>query len=246
MLLLSALLIAFLVYLSILSAFYGSARAAAFFNSLGMAVFWLVLLAALVISFFVFKPFRRKLGPMLIHLACILILSASMWGSQRGHEMRRQYLGENRFYEGYLVLHETSSEARLITKDQTSVIGELPFNLALKKFTILYHPSVSVADIQPRQFRSSVLFVSREGTQLDEKSISVNHPAAYGGYHFYQSSYGRDHHGTYSVLHVRAFSGLHVLYAGYSMLCIGMVWSLWLKALLPVVHSYKGGDSYGY
>ncbi len=246
MLLLAALLIAFLVYLSILSAFYGSAKASAFFNSIGMAAFWLALLAALVVSFFIFKPLRRSLGPMLIHLACILILGASMWSSLRGHELRRQHLGENRIYEGYLVLHEGASEARLITKDQTSVLGELPFHLALKKFTIVYHPSNRFGDIQPRQFRSNVLFVSPEGKQLDDKTISVNHPVSFGGYHFYQSSYGRDHHGTYSVLHVRAFSGLHVIYAGYTMLCLGLVWSLWVRTLLPVIHSYRGRDSYVY
>jgi len=244
-LLLSVLLIAFLVYLSILSAFYGSAKATVFFNSKGMAAFWLVLLIIPVISFFVFSSLRHRLGPLLIHLACIFILAGSLWGSQTGHELRSRYLDESRFYEGYLVLHEGFSDARLLTKDKNAVVGELPFHLVLENFSILYHPTTNMGSAQPKQFRSRVIFVSDEGKELAREEISVNHPAVYGGYHFYQSAYGRDHHGTYTVLHVRAFSGLYAVYAGYALLCIGLVWSLWVKTLLPVIWSYKPGD-YGY
>ena len=240
---LTAFLLAFLIYVSILSAFYGSAKAAIFFQSPGMVAFWFILLAALVVSFFMFKSLRRGLGPLLIHLACLLVLGGAMWGSQISHDLRQKHLGETRIYEGYLVLHEGFSESRLITRDKTAVVGELPFHLALTKFSILYHSSDHADSVYPRQYRSNVLFISDEGEQLAEKNITVNNPAVFGGYYFYQSSYGRDHHGTYSVLQVKALSGIYVIYAGYILLCAGLAWSLWIRKLLPAILSYKGADA---
>jgi hypothetical protein len=245
-LLLTVFLLAFLVYASILSSFYGSAKAALFFNSLGMTVFWLVLLVALVLSFIAFKPLRRSLGSLLIHLACILIIAGSMYGSRSAHYLRQQLFAENMIYEGYLILHEGFSDNRVLSQDQVELLGELPFHIALTKFSTEYYPSMRTRNAEPRQYRSNVTVISSQGTQLDKKEISVNHPARYGGYYFYQSSYGSDAHGPYTVLHVKTASGLFVVYAGYALLCLGVIWSLWVRNLLPVIRSYKGVDIYAY
>jgi hypothetical protein len=61
-----------------------------------------------------------------------------------------------------------------------------------------------------------------------EKDIEVNHPLRFGGYHFYQSSYD-DKAGQYTVLQVVSDTGLYVVYAGYWMLCIGVIWHMWLR-----------------
>lgn len=61
-----------------------------------------------------------------------------------------------------------------------------------------------------------------------EKDIEVNHPLRFDGYHFYQSSYD-DKAGQYTVLQVVSDTGLYVVYAGYWMLCIGVIWHLWLR-----------------
>jgi hypothetical protein len=240
LLLLTVVLLAFLIYTSILSAFYGSGKASLFFNSLGMSLFWLALLAALLVSFVTFKPLRRSPGPMLIHLACILIIAGSIYGSRSAHLLRQRFFGEQKIYDGYIVLHEGASDNRLISQDQSELLGELPFHLALKRFSIEYYPTVRADQAQVKQYTSSVIFVSPEGKKLDEKKVSVNHPASHGGYYFYQSSYGSDYHGQYTILHVKTASGLFVVYAGYVLLCLGIIWSLWVRNLLPAIHSYKG------
>jgi hypothetical protein len=239
-LLLTVALLAFLIYASILSAFYGSEKASLFFNSFGMSLFWLVLLAALIASFIAFKPLLRNLGPMLIHLACILIIAGSIYASRSSHLLRQRFFGEQRIYDGYLVLHEGSSDNRLISQDQSEFLGELPFHLALKRFSIEYYPTVHVDQAQAKQYTSTVIFISPEGEKLDEKKVSVNHPVSYGGYCFYQSFYGSDYLGQYTVLHVKTASGIFVVYTGYALLCLGVIWSLWVRNLLPAIRSYKG------
>lgn len=240
LMLVTVLLVAFLVYASALSAFYGSARAAAFFNSPGMVAFWVVLLLALAVSFVAFNPSKRKLGSLLVHLACILIIAGSMWGSASGHLLRQKLLGENRVYEGYITIHEGYSEDRLLGADETAIIGKLPFSMALKRFFVEYYPSQRGTESMPRQYRSTVAVASPTGKEK-ELRIEVNHPLTFGGYTFYQYSFGEDALGRYTILHVRALSGMPAVYAGFVLLVAGLVWSLWIKNLLPVIRSYRPG-----
>jgi cytochrome c biogenesis protein ResB len=64
-----------------------------------------------------------------------------------------------------------------------------------------------------------------------EKDIEVNHPLRFGGYHFYQSSYD-DKAGQFTVLQVVSDTGLYFVYAGFWMLCIGVIWHMWLRHIL--------------
>jgi hypothetical protein len=77
----------------------------------------------------------------------------------------------------------------------------------------------------------SELEVTVDGKVVAEKDIEVNHPLHFGGYHFYQSSYD-DKAGQYTVLSVYSDTGLFVVYAGYWMLCLGVIWHLWLRHAL--------------
>ena len=52
--------------------------------------------------------------------------------------------------------------------------------------------------------------VIKDGKVVAEKSIEVNHPLHFGGYHFYQSSYDADAH-TYTVLSVFPDTGLNLV-----------------------------------
>lgn len=61
-----------------------------------------------------------------------------------------------------------------------------------------------------------------------EKDIEVNHPLHFRGYHFYQSSWD-DKAGQFTILQVVSDTGLYVVYAGYWMLCIGIIWHMWLR-----------------
>ena len=74
----------------------------------------------------------------------------------------------------------------------------------------------------------SELEIIKDGKVLAKKDIEVNHPLHFGGYHFYQSSYDAEA-GQYTVLEVVSDSGLSLVYGGYLMLCIGVLWHLWLR-----------------
>jgi len=74
----------------------------------------------------------------------------------------------------------------------------------------------------------SVLKITSNGQILAEKSIEVNHPLQFGGYHFYQHSYD-DQAGEYSVLMVCSDSGLNLVYIGYVLLVCGAFWHFWLR-----------------
>jgi hypothetical protein len=88
------------------------------------------------------------------------------------------------------------------------------------KFLLSYHRVISdyISELQ----------IIEDGKVISEKDIEVNHPLRFGGYHFYQSSYD-DKAGQYTVLQVVSDTGLYVVYAGYWMLCIGVIWHLWLR-----------------
>jgi hypothetical protein len=88
------------------------------------------------------------------------------------------------------------------------------------KFLMRYHKSVRdyISDIQ----------VIKDGNVVAEKTIEVNHPLHFGGYHFYQSSYDTHAH-RYTVLSVVSDTGLNFVYAGYLALGIGVFWHFWLR-----------------
>jgi hypothetical protein len=88
------------------------------------------------------------------------------------------------------------------------------------KLLLRYHKSVRdyISDIQ----------VIKDGNVVAEKTIEVNHPLHFGGYHFYQSSYDTQAH-RYTVLSVVSDTGLDLVYAGYPMLGIGVFWHFWLR-----------------
>jgi len=77
----------------------------------------------------------------------------------------------------------------------------------------------------------SRLRIIEDNKVVAEKDIEVNHPLSFGGYHFYQHSYDAEA-GQYTVLMVVSNTGLAVVYAGYWMLCIGVIWHLWLRHIV--------------
>jgi cytochrome c biogenesis protein ResB len=88
------------------------------------------------------------------------------------------------------------------------------------KFLLSYHRVI-------RDYISELQIIENNKV-VAEKDIEVNHPLRFGGYHFYQSSYD-DKAEQYTVLQVVSDTGLYVVYAGYWMLCIGVIWHMWLR-----------------
>ena len=86
-------------------------------------------------------------------------------------------------------------------------------------------PSLRIKDYK------STLVVRRDGKEVARKTVEVNDPLHYGGYHFYQYDY--DHTaGEYTMLAVTSDAGLRWVYAGFVLLCGGILWhALPLKRL---------------
>ena len=87
-----------------------------------------------------------------------------------------------------------------------------------------------------RDYISDLEITGKDEKILAKADIEVNHPLQYGGYHFYQSSYDAQA-GRYTVLQVVSDTGVKIVFAGYWMLCIGVVWHMWLRHLFKKIGS---------
>jgi cytochrome c biogenesis protein ResB len=89
---------------------------------------------------------------------------------------------------------------------------------------------LSYVSQRPRAIRDylSDVAVIENGKEIVSKTVEVNHPLHYGGYHFYQHSYDSEA-GKYTVLSVTSDSGLYAVYGGYWLLCLGILWQLWFR-----------------
>jgi cytochrome c biogenesis protein len=63
---------------------------------------------------------------------------------------------------------------------------ELPFSLQCNDFTVEHYPGSR----QPKTFRSDITFLAENGNQ-EKQLIEVNQPGRFGGYRFFQSTYGQ-------------------------------------------------------
>ncbi len=344
-------LIVVLTGLSIYGAFLGAERAKVFFNSVPLALFWIVFLALLGFGLFTFKRLLRNPGLLLIHAGCIAIFLGGMLGSAAGHHIRETWFGQklipqgrlavgdgqanNQVYlgtDGYVVINGEPHLFNYKTQQPRPTAGDkdiiaLPFDVHVDEYRVEHYPgSLYVQSSQDQQrwtlaadpntthdlggaygtvriaqvfenFKIAIqdgnsvpydapppgsnpalevyvtppkgtpvrrfvfqqgghgdpssplamsfsgggmvkdyisdLRVMKDGQCVAKKSIEVNHPLYYGGYHFYQSSYGRDLQTgeSHTVLSVASDAGLYWIYAGYISLCLGIIWQLWFKRL---------------
>jgi len=102
-----------------------------------------------------------------------------------------------------------------------SISRPLPFSLALEDFILERYPGSD----SPSSFESLVRLEDQEKGLTASHRIYMNHILSYRGYRFYQSSYDTDERGT--VLSVnRDRLGTNVTYAGYALLFLGILLSL--------------------
>ncbi len=88
-----------------------------------------------------------------------------------------------------------------------------------------------------RDYFSELVVIENEKEVLS-KVIEVNHPLHYGGYHFYQHSYDSEAL-QYTILSVTSDSGLYTVYAGYWLLCLGVLQRFWLRHVVKHIKSKK-------
>ena len=227
------IIIILLIFFSIYGAFIGSERAQNFFNSPALVVYWFALCLMLIAGITIFQ---RPGRPLLIHFGCILVLLGAMLGSDAGHKLQQKLLGIDKIRKGQMLIYQGQESNKVIT-EKDSRIKELPFSIRLKEFRVDYYepkyPRQPQDKFLPscrgavRDYISSLAVIENNKT-VAEKDVEVNHPLHYGGYYFYQYSYDAQA-GQYSVLMVVSDTGLGLVYAGYVMLCAGVIWHFWLR-----------------
>jgi hypothetical protein len=85
---------------------------------------------------------------------------------------------------------------------------------------------------------SALEITDANGKVLAKKDIEVNYPLRYGGYRLYQSGYDNKA-GRYTVLQVVSETGARIVFAGYWLICIGVVWHMWLRHLIKKLGGKK-------
>jgi cytochrome c biogenesis protein ResB len=220
--------IGLLIVFSIMGSFYGAEKAKLFFNSIPLVIYWFGLAASLIAGIVTFPRLVRS-PPLFImtHFGCLLILAGSMWGSQLGHRLNNQLFAVEKIPNGYMTIFKGETEKYIMSEDFNRRLGQLPFSIKLRDFRIEYYPA------QKNQIYNycSVVTIIENGKEILNKTIKVNEPLHYGGYHFYQNSYDSQRQ-RYTILQVTSDNGLYVVYAGYWMLCIGVLWHFWFNKIL--------------
>ena len=92
----------------------------------------------------------------------------------------------------------------------------LPFQLVLKKFTHDIYPGTDI----PKNFASHVRLVYPEKKEDRDFLIYMNHPLRYGGFTFYQASFGKND--TLSILQVVRNPAWLAPYIACSMVLLGL------------------------
>lgn len=95
--------------------------------------------------------------------------------------------------------------------------------------------------VEPRMVKDyiSTLAIESGGEVRARKAVEVNKPLHYGGFHFYQSSWGRNEQGEYSVIEVVSDSGLTAVFTGYGLLALGICGQFWLVPAVRYVRRRK-------
>jgi hypothetical protein len=85
--------------------------------------------------------------------------------------------------------------------------------------------------LTPKQYTSKVTFLE-DGLEMKRGEVRVNAPLKYGGFAFYQSSYGKDV-AEFTVLQVKRDPGVPVVYLGFLLLCSGLLYRLYARPRRP-------------
>jgi cytochrome c biogenesis protein len=114
----------------------------------------------------------RPLGPYLVHVSLLLILAGALLGKYWG-------------VEGTLVLLKGETASSFEGKTPGAV-RPLDFQVRLDNFQVRYYQDGKT----PQEFRSDLTF-QLPGEKPFKAVCRVNEPVTFGGFTFYQASYGR-------------------------------------------------------
>lgn len=108
----------------------------------------------------------------------------------------------------------------------------LGFGVTLNKFAVGYYPG----ERRPRSFESTLSITDPQTGRTLSRVVSMNHPTTFSGYTLFQSSYKQDGKRSMSVLSVSRDPGQPIVFTGYILLLVGMVWVLFTRlGVFPTV-----------
>ncbi|HET9482065.1 MAG TPA: cytochrome c biogenesis protein ResB, partial [Candidatus Polarisedimenticolia bacterium] len=174
--------------------------------------------------------FRLLLTAFAVNVACSLI-DLFPWGWQRaGFVMTHGAmllvlagaLATDRLkIEGSLALWEGEESARFDLRGAAGAppTMELPFKVRLEAFEIDYYQGTR----RPAMFRSRVVVTNASTGHSFPAVIEMNRELSHAGYRLFQSSYEQRPDKDRTVLTVSRDPGQPIVFAGYTLLMIGMV-----------------------
>ncbi len=166
------------------------------------AVMWIfgINLAGVMVRYKTYK----KIPVFVLHLSVIVILIGA--GITR-------YIG----YSGVLHLRNGQTKSSVVIRDKANPlhikVKQLGFSVKLDRFVIKRYPG----SMQPNSYDSYVTV--KDGKNVFEYHIYMNHILTYKGYRFYQAGFDKDAKGT--ILAVSYDPGMYFTYAGYILLIVG-------------------------
>ena len=202
--------IGLLIVLSVLAAFCGSAKVKQVFGAVPPQIYWTALIAAIIATAAAVRGLKNKPALLMIHAGLGLVLIGGIWGSQPGHLLAERLLAISKIPSGYMLLFEEDTEKRLFSEDLGLILGRLPFGIRLNDFRLEYYKEKQPqASCVIKDYLSDVSIIEN-AKEVGRKTIEVNHPLHYRGYHFYQYSYDAGQL-NYSILFVKSDSGLYIV-----------------------------------
>ena len=87
--------------------------------------------------------------------------------------------------------------------------------------------------MRPRSFESHVTVRDHGADHAEDRVIRMNHPLSHRGYTFYQSSYRETPAGNITFLSVSRDPDRAIVFAGYLLTILGMLWVLVLRMRDP-------------
>lgn len=161
----------------------------------------------LLLSIFSRKLYKKeKLTVFVFHIAMVVIILGAA-------------ITRYTSYEGTMYIREGKTSNSLVRLDKS--IHQLPFSVYLNDFVIEYYPGSK----NPSGFESRVTLIDTVKNISREQRIYMNNILKHRGYRFYQNSYTEDQKTTILTVSKDAL-GTGVSYAGYSLLALGMILSL--------------------
>ena len=122
--------------------------------------------------------------------------------------------------EGFIEMKEGRSVDSYYVEDD--IVKPLGFSLFLRDFSVEFYPEKHKGMHFVKSYKSTILI--KDGDALKKSVIEVNKPFSFGGYDFYQYGYDEEYP-SQTVLQVVKDPGLPLVYAGYFILLLGMVFS---------------------